>query len=493
MRGTKADLLRRGSLHLRADPSRVIARLFVPGQEGFEHRESRAAAVLDRLDALDDDVADAAMADIDARFAGRHRDLAATFDRHAEQLADRMTARPAMTPNRRRLVGATFTSEYAIQGAAFCNPSLVAHPEQAGSSTGDLRVVMSGRAIGEGHRSSIEFRTGVVDATGELSIDPPSPFATTGESGPAPLDGDALRREVEGRDGSGENADYVLDALGETYDHVALEHRLEELLDHQATRRDAPRVAELLREAARRTYGVRFDEVTDLSERVLWPSMAAESHGMEDARFVQFREDDGSTLHRATYTAYDGVDISLQLLETTDFLNFTSTPLVGAAAANKGLALFPRRIAGRYAALSRWDRERNSIAFSDNVRRWDDAVPWQAPAEPWEILQLGNCGSPIETSAGWLVLTHGVGPMRTYSIGAVLLDLEDPTRVLGRLREPLLRPAPDERDGYVPNVVYSCGGLVHAGTLVVPFGTADAAIGVATVPLDELLAALTAA
>jgi predicted GH43/DUF377 family glycosyl hydrolase len=259
-----------------------------------------------------------------------------------------------------------------------------------------------------------------------------------------------------------------------------------------ATRAHAPRTLAHIRRIAERTYAVRFPTGTPLSEQVLWPAMRAERHGMEDARFVRFREDDGSVCYRATYTAYDGAGISEQLLETTDFHAFTSTPMVGSAAINKGLALFPRRIDGRYVALCRADRENNTIAFAENPRRWEESRPCQVPTRPWEVLQLGNCGSPIETDVGWLVLTHGVGPMRTYRIGALLLDLDDPTRILGQLRDPLLAPEPGEQDGYVPNVVYSCGGMVHADTLVLPYGIGDAAIGVATVPLPALLDALRA-
>ncbi len=259
-----------------------------------------------------------------------------------------------------------------------------------------------------------------------------------------------------------------------------------------ATRKQARRIIGLIRRIAERTYGVRFENGTPLSERVLLPSMSAESNGMEDARFVRFIEDDASVTYYASYTSYNGTDIGQQLLETKDFLTFTTSPMVGPAAANKGLALFPRRIGGRFVALSRSDRESNTITYSDNPRRWEDGRPCQRPTKSWDVIQLGNCGSPIETEAGWLVLTHGVGPMRTYNIGAILLDLEDPTRIIGQLREPLLSPAPDEQDGYVPNVVYSCGALLHSGTLVLPYGIADSAIGVATVPLDQLLATLIA-
>jgi predicted GH43/DUF377 family glycosyl hydrolase len=306
------------------------------------------------------------------------------------------------------------------------------------------------------------------------------------------LEGEVFRGELRRLRGGGDDAEYVLGRLGRTFTGAELEGRLRLLEKHVATRKQARRIIGLMRRIAERTYDVRFENDTPLSERVLLPAMSAESHGMEDARFVRFTEDDASVTFYASYTAYNGTDIGQQLLETKDFLNFTSTPIVGAAAANKGLAIFPRRIGGRFAALSRSDRESNTITYSDNPRRWDVGQPCQQPTRPWEVIQLGNCGPPMETEAGWLVLTHGVGPMRTYSIGAILLDLEEPTRIIGALRDPLLSPAHDEQDGYVPNIVYSCGALLHAGTLVIPYGIGDSAIGVATVPLDQLLASLIA-
>ncbi len=308
----------------------------------------------------------------------------------------------------------------------------------------------------------------------------------------AVLEGEVFWGELRRLRGGGDDADYVLGRLGKQFTEVELEGRLKLLEKHVATRKQAKRIIGLIRRIAERTYGVRFENRTPLSERVLLPSMSAESNGMEDARFVRFTERDASVTYYASYTAYNGTEIRQQLLETKDFLTFASSPIVGAAAANKGLALFPRRIGGRFAALSRSDRESNTITFSDNPRRWEEGRPCQQPTKSWEVIQLGNCGSPIETEAGWLVLTHGVGPMRTYNIGAILLDLEDPTRIIGELREPLLSPAANEQDGYVPNVVYSCGALVHSGTLVLPYGVADSAIGVATVSLDQLLATLTA-
>ena len=490
MTSVQAGLVTRSPQRLEANPSRVITRLFVPGQEGFEYQESRAGAVLARILALDEGQVRSSLDDLVIRFNGRHRDLAGTFRRHARELADRLDPDLELSEARKLLLGATFTSEYAIEGAALCNPSIVAHPDQAGTVAGSLRFVMSVRGIGEGHRSSIGFRTGVIDAAGGITIDDPAPFATMGAAEPALLDAAVFRSELTRVDDAGEAADYVLDRLGERFTQTALDQQFARLQASLSTRRHAKETMSLLRSIAERTYAVEFSDRTTLSERVLWPSMGAEQAGMEDARFVRFIDDDGSITFYATYTAYSGSHISQQLLETIDFQSFTSAPIVGRAAANKGLALFPRRIGGRFAAMSRSDRESNTVAYSDHLSVWTSALPCQSPTRAWEVLQLGNCGSPIETDAGWLVLTHGVGPMRTYSIGAILLDLDDPTRILSQLPQPLLSPATDEQDGYVPNVVYSCGALVHADTLVLPYGISDAAIGIARVPLPELLAAL---
>jgi predicted GH43/DUF377 family glycosyl hydrolase len=483
-------LVTRSPQRLVADPSRVITRLFVPGQEGFERHESRAGAVLRRILALDEDDVRSSLDDVGTRFDGRHRDLVGTFRRHARELADRLDPARELSETRMLLLGAVFTSEYAIEGAALCNPSIVAHPDQTGTAAGSLRFVISVRGIGEGHRSSIGFRTGVVDAAGRATIDDPAPFATVGAAMPTLLDAAVFRSELARLDDAGEAADYVLDALGDRFTRADLNEQLDKLQTHLSTRGRAHETITLIRAIAERTYAIEFSDHIPLSERVLWPAMAAEDAGMEDARFVRFVDDDGSVAFYATYTAYSGSRISQQLLETRDFRSFTSTPLVGRAAANKGLALFPRRIHGRFVAMSRSDRESNTIAYSDHPSVWPGALPCQQPSEAWEALQLGNCGAPIETEAGWLVLTHGVGPMRTYRIGAILLDIDDPTRILGQLRQPLLSPTTDERDGYVPNVVYSCGALVHTDTLVIPYGIGDSAIGIATVPLAELLAAL---
>jgi predicted GH43/DUF377 family glycosyl hydrolase len=490
MTSVRAGLVTRSPQRIAADRSRVITQLFVPGQEGFELQDSRAGAVLARILALDEDEVRASLDDVVTRFDGRHRDLVGTFRTHAREVADRLDPARDLSESRMLLLGAVFTSEYAIEGAALCNPSMVAHPDQTGTAAGSLRFVMSVRGIGEGHRSSIGFRTGVVDGAGDITIDNPAPFANVGEVVPTLLDGAVMRRELGRLHGGGEAADYVLDALGDQFTRADLEEQLDKLQTHRRTRGHATETISLIRTIAERTYGVEFADDSVLSERVLYPAMGAEAAGMEDARFVRFVDDDGSVTFYASYTAYSGSHISQQLLETRDFRAFTSTPMVGRAAENKGLAVFPRRIHGRFAAMCRSDRESNSIAYSDHPFEWTDSVRCQRPVRAWEALQLGNCGPPIETEAGWLVLTHGVGPMRTYSIGAILLDLDDPTRIVGQLRAPLLSPAADEQDGYVPNVVYSCGALVHGGTLVLPYGISDAAIGVATAPLGDLLTAL---
>ncbi len=490
MTSVQAGLVTRSPHRLAANPSRVITRLFVPGQEGFEHQESRAGAVLSRILALDEEQVRSSLDDVFTHFDGRHRDLVGTFRRHARELADRLDPGSELSEARMLLLGATFTSEYAIEGAALCNPSMVAHPDQTGIVAGSLRFVMSVRGIGEGHRSSIGFRTGVIDAAGGITIDDSAPFATVGSPRPAHLDAAVFRSELVWLDEAGEVADYVLGGLGPIFTRTALNQQLAKLQTHLSTRAHAEATISAFRSIAERSYAVEFADHITLSERVLWPSMSGELAGMEDARFVRFVDDDGSTTFYATYTAYSGSHISQQLLQTEDFQSFTSAPIVGTAAANKGLALFPRRIRGHFAAMSRSDRESNTVAYADHLCVWPNAFACQSPTRAWEVLQIGNCGPPIETEAGWLVLTHGVGPMRTYHIGAILLDLDDPTRILGQLPQPLLSAATDERDGYVPNVVYSCGALVHADTLVLPYGISDAAIGIATVRLPELLAAL---
>ncbi|HEY4608913.1 MAG TPA: glycoside hydrolase family 130 protein [Ilumatobacteraceae bacterium] len=469
---------------LRPDSSRAITRLFVAGMEDVGPGHSRAPEVIERVMNLPDDAVTEAMADIDERFTGRHEQLHEVFARHAELMRPGVGADATVSEARKLLLGATFTHEYSIEGASLCNPSAVLHPE-AGDGD-DVRFLMSVRAIGEGHRSSVGFRTGTLRADGEVIVDEPGPFpvtavASSGRNYRSVFEANVV--ELQDR----ELAAYVLEALPSEFSDAEIELRINALAAEFATRRLAATTFAHLRAIAQSSYAVDFDPSTDVSERVLWPQSPAEAHGIEDVRLVPFRNDAGDVTFYGTYTAFDGVHIAQHMLETRDFQSFSMSPLGGNAAIGKGLALFPRQVGGRYVALSRSDRETNEVAYSDDLRCWSRAETIQVPEQPWEILQLGNCGSPIETEAGWLVLTHGVGPMRTYSLGAILLDLQEPHRVISVAPDPLIRPDDGRRGGYVANVVYSCGGFAHGDRLVVPYGIGDQRISFATMSINEVL------
>lgn len=472
---------------LRPDPARVVSRIFLPGQELPVLGVSRSTAVLERVRLLSDAEVEDGLAAAHDAFDHRHRDIAVTWDANADLVDHRLDPGELLSAQRRRLIGAYFTQEFSIEGAALFNPSMVAHPDQSGLPVGSTRFLMTLRAVGEGHISSIELRTGVIDADDELVLDPSPEYAVLPAALPATYSRDAFENELHDVAGEHSNMDFVLDLLPPTFTRSQLEEALSDLLDQRLTRGSGVRAVDRLTWIADSNYVVEFPESSALQERVLMPRGPAESHGMEDARVVRFTEDDGTHEYLATYTAYDGRDITSQLLRTHDFRTLESIQLSGPGSRNKGLALFPRRVGGRYLAVSRADRESNAITASDDLRHWDEPELVQTPSEPWETVQLGNCGPPIETEAGWLVLTHGVGAMRVYSIGALLLDLDDPTVVRGRLTSPLLTPAADERSGYVPNVVYSCGALVHGRTLVLPYGCSDTESRVALVDLDRLL------
>ena len=474
-------------IELRPDVARVIARFFVPGREDMGVGDSRAAPVAHRIMALDEQQVDAAMADVDQRFAHRHRDLHGLLREHAALMMSRIESGAGLSTARHLLLGASFTSEYAIEAAALCNPSAVLHPAQDGDG---VRFVMSVRGIGEGHRSSIGFRTGRVALDGTVSVDPAGPFPQTASATPGLNHRDVFHAKLAELGDDRENAAFVLDPLPLQFDDRELAARIESLHADLATRPHTAATIAKLRVLAESSYRVEFPTTTELSERVLWPQAPAERQGVEDARFVRFTDDAGIVTYYGTYTAYDGANIAQQLITTTDFVSFSMAPMAGAAAMGKGMALFPRKIAGSYVALSRSDRETNAVAFSTDLHCWPDSTSVQLPVRAWEVLQLGNCGSPIETDAGWLVLTHGVGPMRTYALGALLLDRHDPERVLATLDEPFLTPSAERRDGYVPNVVYTCGGFAVGDTLVLPYGVADQTIAVATLSIGQLIGAM---
>jgi predicted GH43/DUF377 family glycosyl hydrolase len=479
-------LVRRGTAVLRPDPARVVAQLFLPGQEILTRGISRADAVIQRVLAMTDtEVAETLTATL-SRFADRHHDLRATLAENFALLAHRVPTGSDASADQRDLIGAYFTQEYSVESAALFNPSMVVHPDQTGLATGELRFIMSVRAVGEGHISSIEFRTGVVDAEGDVHVDEPGKHLVAGRATPAAMSRTFLTDALSGR-ADAASAEHILELLPDLFSPADLDAALAKVKRDRLTRGSADAIGERIRWIASCNYQLQFPPDRPLSELVISPMGPDESHGVEDARLTRFSNEDGSITYYATYTAFDGSQVAPHLLQTDDFHRFDVTQLIGPAAKNKGMALFPRRVNGLFHALSRWDRESIGVATSIDARSWGSATTVLSPVQPWELIQLGNCGSPIETPAGWLVLTHGVGAMREYGIGAMLLDLDDPTVLIGALAEPLLTPAADERDGYVPNVVYSCGALVREQSLVLPYGCSDSTIRIAHVDLPELL------
>ena len=484
---TEVALVRRTPHVLRPDPSRVVTLLSLPGQELVASGQSRSDAVIQRVLALTDAEVETSLAATMLAFGQRHHDLPAVLDARFGLVAHRLADPNALARPRRLLIGAYFSKEYAVEAAALFNPSMVPHPDQTGLPPGSTRFVMTVRAVGEGHISSVEFRTGTIGAEDVVAFDELGPVTASPEQTPTTYRRGVFERQHAELGGDESSARFVLAGLPPTFARADLELALRRLRSQRLTRGSGARTPERLDRIAACNYSVTFPADSAIHDRVLLPVSPAESNGLEDVRFVRFTEDDGRVDYRGIYTAFDGVHVVPQLMRTDDFRTFHVSQLSGPAAKNKGMALFPRPIGGEYVALSRWDRESNSVARSRDLAHWDRASTLQVPRRPWEIVQVGNCGPPIETSAGWLVLTHGVGPMREYSIGAVLLDLEDPTTVLGQLPNPLLVPAADEREGYVPNVVYSCGALVHGGTLVLPYGCSDSSIRVALVEVAALL------
>jgi predicted GH43/DUF377 family glycosyl hydrolase len=477
---------------LQPDPARVIARLFLPGEE-LHGTRSRAGQVLRRVMSLAEDEVERLAADLLHDFGDRHHDYQGLLQRHASIVSAHVEEARELTPARTLLLGATFTAEYATEGAALCNPSAVLGPDQGGLRAGQARVVVSLRGIGEGHISSIGFCSAIVGPGAQWTFEPRLRPASVAQTSPATWSTEHLRAVLADQGHLDELAKAVLRALPAEFEGADLELALAEAHRDLLSRTGSAVTADLLRTVVSSAYEATFARDADLGQRVLWPAADEESNGMEDARFTRFTRDDGAVEYRATYTAYDGQRIAPRLLISADLRTFRAQRLAGPAARNKGMALFPRMVNGRYLALCRSDGESTSLASSADGYAWGRSAVLQEPSAPWEMLQVGNCGPPIETDQGWLVLTHGVGPMRVYVIGALLLDLDDPTRVVGYSKAPLLSPGPDEQDGYVPNVVYSCGAFLHDGLLWIPYGIDDRRIGVAYAPLDAVLAGLSSA
>jgi predicted GH43/DUF377 family glycosyl hydrolase len=482
-------IARRLAAGLRPDPARVVARLFLPGEELHRPR-SRASQVADRVMSLAEDEVERLAAGLLRDFGGRHHDYPALLRRHASIVSAHIEAPGELSAARALLLGATFTAEYATEGAALCNPSAVLHPDQSGLAAGQARAAVSLRGIGEGHISSIGFCAAVVGPGAQWSFEPrPRPVAVA-ETAPASWRRAHLQAVLADQGHLDELAEAVLHALPAELGGADLELALARASRDLLTRPGSAATADLLRKVVSSAYTAAFARGAGLGQRVLLPAADEESNGMEDARFTRFVDADGTAEYRATYTAYDGHQIAPRLLLSPDLRVFRAHRLAGPAARNKGMALFPRKVGGQYLALCRSDGENTSLARSADGYVWDRPVVLQEPSTAWEMLQVGNCGPPIETDQGWLVLTHGVGPMRVYVMGALLLDLDDPARVVGRSRTPLLSPRAGERDGYVPNVVYSCGALLHDGLVWIPYGIDDGRIGVAYAPLGAVLADL---
>ncbi len=469
------------------DESRVITKTFLPGGK------KRIKTVIQRTLDLSDEAVRNVLEQVSTEFSDRHKDLNSIFRRNFEKVADFLPKEVTPTDEQILLLGAYFTHEYSIQSAAFFNPSIVPHPNQKGLKKGELRFIISFRSTGEGHISSIEFRSGVLTTTNKLLLDPVGRFVETPEivRNPAYEKANFIRKLAE-MDALNEVSEALLNDLGEEFSFDELETNVREFKNEHFSRGVIRRAARDMFWLANANYVVQFDESHDISERVIFPVSEIESRGIEDARFVRFVEDNGDVKYFATVTAYNGFQIVPELMQTNDFLRFRMITLNGKCAKDKGMALFPRRIRGNYMMVSRIDGERLYLMSSKNVHFWEDADLLAEPTEPWEAVQIGNCGPPIETPEGWLLLTHGVGPIRQYCIGAMLLDLADPSKVIGKLNDPILVPAKSEREGYVPNVVYSCGALIHNGEVIIPYAMSDTSSAVAVAPLCDLLGLLKA-
>ncbi len=479
--------LKRTATILKPDQSRVLLRPFSPG--GPE----RVARIIGRIMAIPEDRVGRLLEEVSAELSPRHQQIHKLFLRRFEEVRESLATVDGVSAQRRLLIGSYFLAEYSLESAALFNPSIVPHPDQTGLQSGALRFVLSLRATGEGHISSVTFRTGIIHPDQQIEVLSASDFLAEPRQIPNPRYEKAqFRRKLSELGLSGEFMRRITGKLGESFSLEDLRAALqgEEFRLPDGMTQEDQNIAQGIWMLARSNYEVQFGPEQQLSERILFPATPSQRNGIEDARFVRFRNDDGTHIYYATFTAFDGRVIVPELVVTSDFLNFRFVSLNGPAAENKGMALFPRKIDGRYAMLSRQDNENIYLMFSDDVHFWNERQLLLKPAFPWELVQLGNCGSPMETEAGWLVLSHGVGPMRQYCIGAFLLDRDDPVKVIGRLREPLLKPNENEREGYVPNVVYTCGALIHNGELIIPYGLADHATSFATVALAEVLSAM---
>jgi predicted GH43/DUF377 family glycosyl hydrolase len=480
----------RKEIKFQPDATRVIARfLYID--------EGRAINTIRSVLSMSANEASIALNQVLRDYSMRHRNISKIFEKHFNKIAHLITQLDknieTLDFQKKILIGSYFTMEYSIESAAFFNPSIVEHPDQSETGPGEKRIILSFRATGEGHISSIVFRTGLLNKSNNLSIEPVGKMLEEAEH---------IRRYIYDKEPFKQKLDemqdfraiipssLILDKLKDQFTYGELRKCIEEARTSLHLASDKEILFDQIIWLASSHYELEFSLDTNLSERVIFPVSSNEKNGIEDARFVKFLDDNNETIYYATYTAYDGASILPKLLDTRDFYHFRVLPLHGEIAQNKGMAMFPRKVNGKYAMLCRLDGFNNYIAFSDNINIWREAKLLQQPRFPWEFIQIGNCGSPIETEEGWLVLTHGVGPMREYAIGASLFDLQNPEIETGRLKTPLIMPNTDEREGYVPNVVYSCGSMIHNEDLIIPYAMSDYASTYATVNLKELVAEL---
>ncbi|MFW5821677.1 MAG: glycoside hydrolase family 130 protein [Bacteroidota bacterium] len=467
------------------DNNRVIARFFYNG-------EARAEKLISRILCMSEQKVHELMNQILREFSTRHRSISSIYKKHYKNVAsvvEKINNGNKISEWRKLLIGSYFTMEYAIESAALFNPSIVKDPDQSGLQPGQTRVIISLRATGEGHISSLVFRRAIINDKNQIIIHEPGNQIDEAELIKSHMyEKKAFISKLKEMEIAEDFYRLVTDQIPEkfTYDQIRDAVRISKEENGYLVMEQKKALDEIFWLADSHTE-IKFSLDTDLTERIIFPISKYEKNGIEDARFVRFRKENGDYTYYGIYTAFDGYTILPKLIETKDFFTYKIFPLHGKYAIDKNLALFPRKINGKYAMISRIDGTNNYIMFSDDLYRWNNAQILSEPMYPWELVQIGNGGSPIETEKGWLLVTHGVGPVRKYCLGACLLDLEDPAKIIGRLEEPLLMPVENERAGYVPNVVYTCGTYVHNGELIVPYAMSDYATAFASVNLNELL------
>jgi predicted GH43/DUF377 family glycosyl hydrolase len=480
--------IQRKNVNFLPDSSRVVARYFMNG-------DLRTRNLLSRIFLMTDTEVNRALEQTLREFASRHRNISRLFYKHCENIRGIIESMGikfnSLSEEQKMLIGSYCTMEYSLESAAFFNPSMIEDFDQSYLEKGETRVIISFRATGEGHISSLVFRRAIIDADNNLHLSPIGDYIDKAEISHKQLyDKQRFIKRLKGMKIEEQYTKSIMDSLPDRFEYYVLKNAITNLLKNEeisATQRTAFEEVTWLVDSF---YDIQFHKDSDLTERVIFPISESESNGIEDARFVRFAEDDDSIRVYATYTAYNGHTILPKLISTTDFYTFRIMPLRGNGAQGKNLALFPKKINGKYAMLSRVDGVNNYLMYSERPTLWNNPTLIQEPRFSWEFTQIGNCGSPLWTENGWLVITHGVGPMRRYSIGASLFDLDDPSIEIGRLEEPLLMPLEEERNGYVPNVVYSCGSMIHNNSLILPYAVSDYSSTYAVVDLEELFYAL---